>query len=216
MRCTPYSAGSAPGWAPSFDADVRLAAALGYLAHVVERLGQYLGVPLRYPLHPCMSRSRIEDPAPPLWGVAAPAKAGAGSPGGEAAPMLPHPDLAFRRAAGGAGVEGSGGSMLWAGTLGGPQPPLTRSAASGSGGAGALAAAGPTLLPLFPEGRDRTRFAYAVYLLSKDLEQLLSAHELSSCGPGQPLQNLYMLVAAAAAALPCRGSGAGAASTVPA
>jgi len=39
--------------------DMRLAAALGYAAHVTHHLADYLGVPLRYPLRPANSRSAV-------------------------------------------------------------------------------------------------------------------------------------------------------------
>lgn len=55
----------------------------------------------------------------------------------------------------------------------------------------------PSDLPLHYEGWDRTRFAYAIFLLNKDVEQLLHAHGLASDGPRQVLANLYKLVLAA-------------------
>ena len=57
-------------------------------------------------------------------------------------------------------------------------------------------------LPLYYEAGDRTRFAYGIFLLNKDVEQLLSAHGLSSSGPNQLMANLYKLVTVAASALP--------------
>eukprot|EP00955_Chlamydomonas_euryale_P012337 132668-Chlamydomonas_euryale.AAC.1 len=48
----------------SFDEEQRAAAALGYIAHVVDRLAAYLAVPLRYPPGPAMSRSLLFDHAP--------------------------------------------------------------------------------------------------------------------------------------------------------
>ncbi|GIL75722.1 hypothetical protein Vretimale_15272 [Volvox reticuliferus] len=59
-------------------------------------------------------------------------------------------------------------------------------------------------LPLFwgDGARDRTRFAYAVYLLSKDVEQLLAAHGIPPVAPNQPLPNLYVLLTAAASGVP--------------
>jgi hypothetical protein len=63
-------------------------------------------------------------------------------------------------------------------------------------------------LPLFYEAGDRTRFAYALFLLNKDIEQLLGAHGLTSAGPSQLLQNLYKLTSAASSALPPPSPGA--------
>ncbi len=45
---------------------VQIAAALGYVAHMVDRLSVYMDVPLRYPVLPAMSRSHIWDPCPAL------------------------------------------------------------------------------------------------------------------------------------------------------
>ena len=52
--------------------------------------------------------------------------------------------------------------------------------------------------PLFaePHAAESTRFAYAVFLLNKDLEQLLNAHGLLAVGPRHTLQNLERLFAA--------------------
>jgi hypothetical protein len=60
----------------------------------------------------------------------------------------------------------------------------------------------PLTLPLHYEAGDRTRFAYAIFLLNKDVEQLLAAHGLPSHGPNQLLANLYQLVLVARSALP--------------
>ncbi|GIL62317.1 hypothetical protein Vafri_16595 [Volvox africanus] len=59
-------------------------------------------------------------------------------------------------------------------------------------------------LPLFwgDGARDRTRFAYAVYLLNKDVEQLLAAHGIPPVAPNQPLPNLYVLITSAASGVP--------------
>eukprot|EP00198_Chlamydomonas_reinhardtii_P004220 XP_001693556.1 predicted protein [Chlamydomonas reinhardtii] len=56
---------------------------------------------------------------------------------------------------------------------------------------GLLPAAG---LPLFwGEGaRDRSRFAYALYLLSRDVVQVMEAHGLPPLAPNAPLQNLFL------------------------
>jgi hypothetical protein len=63
-------------------------------------------------------------------------------------------------------------------------------------------------LPLFYEASDRTRFAYALFLLNKDIEQLLHAHGLSGSGPYQLLANLYVLLTAAESGLPHPHQGA--------
>ena len=52
---------SALGWESDVDEQRRVAAALGYAAHVTHHLAGYLGVPLRYPIVPASSRSTILD-----------------------------------------------------------------------------------------------------------------------------------------------------------
>ncbi|OUS45116.1 UV radiation resistance associated protein [Ostreococcus tauri] len=48
--------------------------------------------------------------------------------------------------------------------------------------------------PLFMDSpSDRTRYTYGVFLLNKNLEQLLNAHGLSAVGPRHTLQNLLRL-----------------------
>ena len=51
--------------------------------------------------------------------------------------------------------------------------------------------------PLFADGAsstESTKFTYAVFLLNKDLEQLLNAHGLLAVGPRQTLPNLRRLL----------------------
>ncbi|KAF6151888.1 hypothetical protein GIB67_010462 [Kingdonia uniflora] len=52
----------------------------------------------------------------------------------------------------------------------------------------------PTEFPLFLEGQDTTRAAYAVFLLNKDLEQLLNFIGVQSLGPRNVLANLKELL----------------------
>jgi len=51
-----------------------------------------------------------------------------------------------------------------------------------------------TEFPLFLEGQDATRAAYAIFLLNKDLEQLLNYIGAESLGPRHVLANLKELV----------------------
>lgn len=51
-----------------------------------------------------------------------------------------------------------------------------------------------TEFPLFLEGQDTTRAAYAIFLLNKDIEQLLNYIGLQSLGPRHLLSNLKELV----------------------
>ncbi|KAJ1426076.1 UV radiation resistance-associated protein [Sesbania bispinosa] len=48
--------------------------------------------------------------------------------------------------------------------------------------------------PLFLEGQDTTRAVYAVFLLNKDLEQLLNYIGAKSLGPRHVLANLRELL----------------------
>lgn len=50
--------------------------------------------------------------------------------------------------------------------------------------------------PLFVDGQDATRAAYAIFLLNKDIEQLLNYVGLNSIGPRQVLGNLKELMKA--------------------
>lgn len=52
----------------------------------------------------------------------------------------------------------------------------------------------PIEFPLFLEGQDTTRAAYAVFLLNKDLEQLLNFIGVKSLGPRHVLANLKELL----------------------
>ncbi|GAA0148536.1 hypothetical protein LIER_36744 [Lithospermum erythrorhizon] len=52
----------------------------------------------------------------------------------------------------------------------------------------------PVEFPLFLEGQDSTRTAYAVFLLNKDLEQLLNYIGVKSLGPRHVLANLRELI----------------------
>ncbi|XP_058078427.1 vacuolar protein sorting 38-like isoform X3 [Magnolia sinica] len=52
----------------------------------------------------------------------------------------------------------------------------------------------PTEFPLFLEGQDTTKAAYAMFLLNKDLEQLLNYIGIQSVGPRHVLANLRELL----------------------
>ncbi|KAK9827991.1 hypothetical protein WJX81_005964 [Elliptochloris bilobata] len=82
------------------------------------------------------------------------------------------------------------------------RPALWDEEQSSDGGRGV----GALEFPLYCSGAETTRFAYAVFLLSKDVEQLLHAHGLSAVGPHQLLPNLHKLLAAAASASPVAAS----------
>lgn len=74
------------------------------------------------------------------------------------------------------------------------------SSTTGGGGSGAAHFAETIKFPLYIDHvgveRERTRFAYAVFLLNKDIEQILNAHGLDAYGvaPHFTLSNLHKLL----------------------
>ncbi|KAK9803272.1 hypothetical protein WJX72_004606 [[Myrmecia] bisecta] len=153
------------GWEGDRQEEIKVAAALGYVAAATARLADYLDVPLRYPIHAANSRSTILDHAPPAGYPRSLRLLGSTS----AAPPVRAMYLLQK---------------------------MERGYSQGNAGLP------PIEFPLYYEGSERTRFAYGIFLLSKDIEQLLNAHGLSAVGPSHVLQNLYKLLAAAASALP--------------
>ncbi len=149
------------------------AAALGYVTQATLQLASVLDVPLRYPVAPGASRSYICDLQQVFSAEHGPEIRGGGG--------------------GGAGGEPTRSDSR-----------DSRDVRSGSDSKSATTAvSGPAMwrrveFPLFaePHAAEGTRFAYAVYLLNKDLEQLLNAHGLLAVGPRHTLQNLKRLFAA--------------------
>jgi hypothetical protein len=88
--------------------------------------------------------------------------------------------------------------------FGRPEP--TSSSSGGGGGGTTAGGVRPAEYPLYCSGkRDRPQFAVGVFLLNKDITQLLQAHGISAAGPNHLLHNLYKLLCAAQSALPLRG-----------
>ncbi|GBF94205.1 hypothetical protein Rsub_06475 [Raphidocelis subcapitata] len=183
------------GWDGESDEEQRVAAALGYVAAVTERLAWYLGVPLRFPLVPRGSRSAVLDPAPVHQQPAGDrgSRIGWGLDALRATVAAPW-QAALGVVAAATGVGAAAGGAADAG--GAPRSASPAPAAAAGEGACCVE------LPLHYEASDRTRFAYGLFLLHKDVEQLLHAHGLSSSGPNHLLANLYALVTAAASGLP--------------
>ena len=134
------------------DEDIRVAAALGYVAHIVALLSRYLDVPLRYSLTPAMSTSTLQDYAPLI------------------APE-PEPEE---------GVLSKGFNALAAALTKPWEMSVHRPGAKDSNRirltGGIVEVCQAMDLPLFSDlrgGSDRARFALAVHLLNKDIEQLL-------------------------------------------
>jgi len=155
--------GLLPGSTVSQSEQERRASALGYVTQAVLQLAAVLDVPLRYPVAPGASRSYICD-LQQTWAASSHSRGGrSGGNGGDG------------RGPGSPGAVGDGGSsyaeraVLWRRY----EFPLFADGASGSA--------------------ESTKFTYAVFLLNKDLEQLLNAHGLLAVGPRQTLPNLRRL-----------------------
>ena len=174
------------------DEETRIAAALGYIAHILDRLSFYLDIPLRFPLTPAMSKSILHDPAPLV------------------VPEQSSVEIGSNLIARGFSALADALTQPW--DLGGAPGSGHRSRGRmvAEGGEADATRANPSLdLDLFSDPgwqSNNSRYALAVHLLSKNVEQLIMAHAgLSVAAPNQVLQNLYVLVTAAQAALgPCR------------
>ncbi|KAL2530941.1 hypothetical protein Fot_23542 [Forsythia ovata] len=73
-------------------------------------------------------------------------------------------------------------------------PAIDHSMSSSDSNSINLTSSKPVEFPLFIEGQDSTRAAYAVFLLNKDLEQLLNFIGIKSLGPRHVLANLKELL----------------------
>ena len=153
------------------------AAALGYVTQATLQLASVLDVPLRYPVAPGASRSYICD----LQQVfqAGESESGAGTASG-------NETSSTSRVRDGSIAERSPEKKSKNKNTNikdpSPSPSLWRRVE----------------FPLFaePHAAESTRFAYAVFLLNKDLEQMLNAHGMLAVGPRHTLQNLKRLFAA--------------------
>ena len=153
-------------------------AALGYAAHAIDIIASYLDIPLRYSLRVFASRSIIVDLAPPLR-LANPPEVN-----GEASTFV-DPGAAFSLYRSDSITGASGSGILLPSKERGrkapapasdsmPKPPVYPSVA----------------LPLYLEGVHQTNeFHAAIWLLNKNLEQLLSACGESSCGYGDSVRS---------------------------
>ncbi|KAK9832431.1 hypothetical protein WJX74_010109 [Apatococcus lobatus] len=148
------------GWDKDLEDEQNIAVALGYVAHLVDRLAAYLDVPLRYPIHPGQSVSAILEHGRHCG--------------------------SYRRWRG----EGLGQGHL----NGLPVSGRERADDSSS-------PLYPPAHPLCLTTSDPARFGFAMYLLSQDVAQLLSAHGMDSTSASYLLHNLFKLQAAAASAI---------------
>ena len=150
------------------------AAALGYVTQATLQLASVLDVPLRYPVAPGASRSYICDLQQVFQAGESESAVGTAS-GNETSSTSRVRDRSI------ASPEKKNKNTN---TVKDPSP-------------------SPSLwrrveFPLFaePHAAESTRFAYAVFLLNKDLEQMLNAHGMLAVGPRHTLQNLKRLFAA--------------------
>ena len=143
------------------------AAALGYVTQATLQLASVLDVPLRYPVAPGASRSYICDlqQVPTTTAIGAESGSGAGEKSAAAA----------NAAANSAGVLANGNER------------------GGISVTSRTTAWRRVEFPLFGVRVEAPRFAHAVFLLNKNLEQLLNAHGLLAVGPRHTLANLRRL-----------------------
>ena len=157
------------------------AAALGYVTQATLQLASILDVPLRYPVAPGASRSYICDLQQVFEESGDTGRASVSVPSGSNAGELPdtahsmgQPPLAFDQ------INAQRSSANYQ-----PNSSTYRTAKRGVWRR--------VEFPLFAEHAEGTRFAYAVFLLNKDLEQLLNAHGMLAVGPRHTLPNLKRL-----------------------
>ena len=146
------------------------AAALGYVTQATLQLASVLDVPLRYPVAPGASRSYICDlqQVPTTTAIGAESGSGAGEKSAKSA-------AAANAAANAAGVLANGNDR------------------GGVSVTSRTTAWRRVEFPLFGVRVEAPRFAHAVFLLNKNLEQLLNAHGLLAVGPRHTLANLRRL-----------------------
>lgn len=204
-------------WDPA--EDKKASVALGYVAHLVNRTAWYLGVDLRYPIVFRGSTSVIYDNYPLAgdWskeleelfvkGISTGQGKGNSAYGYRAHSNTDHGNCSSSAAGarGNGTCEGSGGASLTSYLFGG----YSTSGVPDAGGGSMNSAkkkdvqVTPVEYPLYCESnRERPRFAVGVFLLNKDVIQLLQVHGMTAFGPNMLLQNLYKLVAAGRSGLP--------------
>jgi hypothetical protein len=151
------------------------AAALGYVTQATLQLASVLDVPLRYPVAPGASRSYICD----LQQVFQAGESESGVSGNAGGNAESSTSRRSDRSIASPEKKNKNTNTVKDPS---PSPSLWRRVE----------------FPLFaePHAAESTRFAYAVFLLNKDLEQMLNAHGMLAVGPRHTLQNLKRLFAA--------------------
>ena len=151
------------------------AAALGYVTQATLQLASVLDVPLRYPVAPGASRSYICD----LQQVFQAGESESGASGNVGGNAESSTSRVRDRSIASPEKKNKNTNTVKDPS---PSPSLWRRVE----------------FPLFaePHAAESTRFAYAVFLLNKDLEQMLNAHGMLAVGPRHTLQNLKRIFAA--------------------
>jgi hypothetical protein len=151
------------------------AAALGYVTQATLQLASVLDVPLRYPVAPGASRSYICD----LQQVFQAGESESGASGNASGNAESSTSRVRDRSIASPEKKNKNTNTVKDPS---PSPSLWRRVE----------------FPLFaePHAAESTRFAYAVFLLNKDLEQMLNAHGMLAVGPRHTLQNLKRIFAA--------------------
>lgn len=151
------------------------AAALGYVTQATLQLASVLDVPLRYPVAPGASRSYICD----LQQVFTAGESESGASGNVGGNAESSTSRVRDRPIASPEKKNKNTNTVKDPS---PSPSLWRRVE----------------FPLFaePHAAESTRFAYAVFLLNKDLEQMLNAHGMLAVGPRHTLQNLKRIFAA--------------------
>ena len=148
--------------------DRALSVALGYSALLISKAAKYLDVPLRYPLRCRGSTSSILDGWRPvgMW-------------------TEDQPEIASK-----------GFYLFFGGTSSSTSSSTTGDGGGGGGGRKHGTAMPRNEYPLHCQGgaRDRAKFAMGVFLLNKNISQVLEAHGLVAAGPSQLLENMYKML----------------------
>jgi hypothetical protein len=179
---------------PEPDEDKALSVALGYVALLVDRLATYLEVPCRYPIKLKGSVSSIMD-------------------GWESGGSWREEEVVVSRGlfsswvgsgsstGGGGGVQTVVGSQATRHDSGSGGGTITNSTNTSSAITTTSMVRREYPLHSFGGIRERGRFAIGVFLLNKNVVQLLQVHGIGGGGASQLLGNLYKLLVAAKSAV---------------
>lgn len=165
--------------------------ALGFLAHMIDRIAAYLDVPLRYHIRFQGSTSTILDGDPPVGPWTVPQ-------------LVPGAQQQLNAASDVAQAT----TTSWFGRSSTTTNTSNTTVSNGQSSSAVVvngnvhkATPPPVEYPLYClSNRERARFAVGVFLLNKNVIQLLQVHGINASGPNQLLHNVYKLVSAAESA----------------